>query len=257
MKKKDFFKKFFVKLIFIASIPFSANAFDGISFEKNILKASGSCDSNIVLQLFADESLEKSIYSAGVVCKDEKYYFSDDLSKWNVPEGEYAIVIDGEKTNVQSIEIKYEKQLLSNATVNQTNKQEEKKNKQSEVKQKEKSADVKFLEAFASFQQSILDMHSWLSKTEYPSWIKEGIDFTLNGIDELVVKISETLFSADSSQNETSDIEQETNDTEQETGDVGQEMENVQQEKGDTGQNVGNMGQNADETQQADNEQIQ
>lgn len=48
-------------------------------------------------------------------------------------------------------------------------------------------------------------MRTWLAETKYPSWVKTGIDGTLDGIDKLSGKISDMLFSADSPQGETAD----------------------------------------------------
>lgn len=178
-----------------------------ISFEKNNLSLSGVCENDVMVQLFADESMEKSAYSAGIKCENGNYEFSDDLSIWNIPEGNYAVVIDGNKNNVQNIDVKYEKKVLSEA---QTTEQPvetgtEKDDAEQAGQETQESADIKFLGAFAVFQQSILDMRTWLADTEYPSWVKTGIDGALDGVDKLAGTISDMLFSADSPQDETVD----------------------------------------------------
>lgn len=180
-----------------------------VSFDKNKLSLAGKCEKNITVQLFEDESLEKSAYSAGVKCENGKYEFSDDLSIWNIPEGNYALVINGDRANIQDIEVKYEKKVLSDAQ--KTEQSAEKGIQKDDVgpteQETQESADVKFLGAFAVFQQSILDMRTWLAETKYPSWAKSGIDGALDGIDKLAGKISDMLFSADSQQSETAQAE--------------------------------------------------
>lgn len=197
-----------ISLVFLFSFVFAGIASaEEASFDKNKLSLAGKCEKNITVQLFEDESLEKSAYSAGVKCENGEYEFSDDLSIWNIPEGNYALVIDGDKINVQNIDVKYEKKVLPDVqkTEQPVEKGTEKDNVDPAEQETQESADVKFLGAFAVFQQSILDMRTWLAQTKYPSWAKSGIDGALDGIDKLAGEISDLLFSADNPQSETTE----------------------------------------------------
>lgn len=91
MKKILFF-------IFILSFPLSLFAKEKYTFEstENVLKLSGGCSIDITLVLTALDDTKKSLYSSGTACKNGTFLFSDDLSQWNIPDGQYTLWVNGE-----------------------------------------------------------------------------------------------------------------------------------------------------------------
>lgn len=151
----------------------------------------GDCSSSLVkIDLFGKAEGKNPLYSGEVGCGEGKFYFSSDSFKEDIKAGNYIISVDGEKS-------------WNTVSIKSEDVGSDKKKEISRKQEKKENPDIKFLSAFAIFQQSILDMRTWLAETKYPSWVKTGIDGTLDGIDKLAGKISCMLFSADTPQNET------------------------------------------------------
>ncbi len=170
----------------LMAIPFGTKAAFVVSTAPNKVEAGGACSENVEIKLAQTNTPAKIVYSAGALCKDGKFSFSDDLTQWNLPEGNYNVIINGEKKS-DKITVKREN---ANAGKNQTT---------TSVQTEELgNPDTKFLGAFVKLQQSILDMHVWLAKTNYPSLLKTSIDVALDGIDIAVDNVSSLVLSGES-----------------------------------------------------------
>lgn len=181
-------------ILAILAVPFPICAAEGWAVMESgkMFSVQGGClNDTVKIAIFNKVEDKNPIDSYDAKCENGEFYFSSDLFKKEISTGNYFISVDGQM-NLNPVSIK-----------NADNKQTAKKIENNEKKQE--SSDVKFLGAFAVFQQSILDMRTWLAETKYPSWVKTGIDGTLDGIDKLSGKISDMLFSADSPQGETAD----------------------------------------------------
>ncbi len=90
-------KYFFFFLLFLLS-PLSLFAKEQYILQstENILKLSGSCSFDVKLVLTEITGEKKSIYSSGTPCKDGTFTFSDDLSIWNIADGQYVLWVNGE-----------------------------------------------------------------------------------------------------------------------------------------------------------------
>lgn len=82
---------------------------------KNKVDIEGECDgkAKVVTVYLVDKITNEQIYSGGVECKDGKFKFKDDLSKWNIPNGSYNLVVgDGQKErdlgHIEEFEVKDE-----------------------------------------------------------------------------------------------------------------------------------------------------
>ena len=97
--------------IFFAGGSFIAEAAVKISsdFKDGIIKVEGACEKDVLIELFSDKKMSEVIYSAGAACKGGKFSFSDNLTKWNIVEGSYILVVDGQRIKDKEIEVKKEK----------------------------------------------------------------------------------------------------------------------------------------------------
>jgi hypothetical protein len=198
-------KKIIYSLIFLSliSLPSLAKASFVASTSDNNVKIEGDCKENIKIEM-ADANDQKNIaYTSGVVCKDGKFIFSDNLVKWNMIEGKYAIFVDGKKigktvvldkgvTDVQSEQLQNENVKNSNELA--------KSEAASNTVVGEIGAENNFLQAFLNLQKSILDMRNTVSDTQYPGAIKTGITIVLDSMDSLVKKVTEYLWLAENTE---------------------------------------------------------
>ncbi len=188
----------FLGLFCIVSPEALAQTSWALNQEGSMVNIQGECnEKQTKIELFKNGESKDSLKTIIADCEDGKFFLSKDFSESEIPTGNYIVAVGGEKSqNLVSIVKKggiKSKNFLDNEVENKT--------------QEKESAELRFLDAFAVFQQSILDMRTWLAETKYPSWAKSGIDGALDGIDKLVGKISDMLFSADSQQSETAQAE--------------------------------------------------
>lgn len=213
-------KKIIAILVFVSAvaIPFGARASFSARVSQNNIEVEGSCSVNVLITLAKTDNPDKIVYSGGVLCQDGKFSFSDDLLKWNMEDGKYNLMVNGQKSG-KTVERK--EQILSvqdepaknpipvnsssqavTAPVAETPIDDSAiENAAAEPEPEEKAVDpdTKFLDAFVAFQQSLLDMRTWLVETKYPAIVKKSMDSALDGIDLVAGKISESLWSAEDS----------------------------------------------------------
>lgn len=225
------YKKIILSLIiaiFFPSISFAKGSW-ALMKEGSLVSLQGTCSEQIKLELFANENDENSAYQANVKCENGSFYFSKDFAKTDLTEGTYLVAVDGEKSqDTVAITKKAEKQL------------KQKDSEQTEIsKQKEDSGEIKFLSAFVSLQQSILDMHKWLDSTSYSKILKKSIGAILDGLDLVAGKLSKAVLSGEISEdNQSPQADKKNNQEQKEDVVVSQvpaeeisELQNFSQEK--------------------------
>lgn len=95
MKKLIYITQF---IIFGSVFLIHTTSVHAIGWEKkeagdNILFIEGSCDkADITIYLYPKDKTE-SVYSGSAECKDGKFSLKDDLGYWNLPKGEYKVVV--------------------------------------------------------------------------------------------------------------------------------------------------------------------
>lgn len=94
---KIFMKKIFF-LLFFLSLPFPLFAKEKYILQstENVLMLSGICSLDVKFALTLVNDGQKSVYSSGTPCKDGEFTFSDDLSQWNIPDGQYTLWVNGD-----------------------------------------------------------------------------------------------------------------------------------------------------------------
>lgn len=211
-------KKIITILAFVSAfvIPLGTRASFSARVSQNNIEINGDCSSNVLVTLAKTDNPDKIVYSGGVSCQEGKFSFADDLLKWNMEDGKYSIMVNGQKSG-KTVERK--ERILSvqdepaeNAVPSISSGQAvaapvaetaindpagENAAAEPEPEKETADPDTKFLDAFVAFQQSLLDMRIWLAETKYPAFIKKGIDSALDGIDLVAGKISESLWSSD------------------------------------------------------------
>ena len=177
-------------VIAIALLPSIAAADSGWKLleNKNTVIIEGVCARNVKIELYPDGKGEP-VYSSSVDCENGRFEFSDNLLQWsNLKDGEYEVSVNGDVQNIKKIKI--ERPVIQNNPV-------QAKEVRAAAPEASMSPQNKFLEAFVSLQQSILDMRAWLSETNYSAFIKAGINLALNGVDHAVGKVSELVLSGE------------------------------------------------------------
>lgn len=189
------------KIIIITALllfPFGVFAKENwkLNERKNVLSIEGECQkkASIKIELYSVGKGEP-VYSSGAVCGDGKFEFSDNLLQWkNLTDGDYEVVVDGDVKNIENIKIERPVQ----ESVSHENIQIENANVNAVKKEEVKSPEIKFLGAFITLQQTILDMRNWLAETKYPSFVKTSIGIALSGVDLAVGRVSELVLSTES-----------------------------------------------------------
>jgi hypothetical protein len=171
--------------------------------EGSAISFQGDCAGNQAkIEFFSNEKDKNPAKTIDTDCTNGKFFHAADFSKSDLPEGNYIIAIDGEKSqNVVSV-MKSENITKKNLNNMQSQPQVE-------------SPEIKFLNAFVSVQQSILDMRSWLVQTNYPDLVKKALGGALDGVDFAIGKVSELVLSAESGNTTAKDDTADTAKTEQ------------------------------------------
>lgn len=86
-----------VLLILIIYPSLTKAAYVAFSSQNNF-EVSGDCSANIKIELIETAKQNRVAYSSGAACANGKFSFSDDLLKWNLPEGNYTLLVNGNKS---------------------------------------------------------------------------------------------------------------------------------------------------------------
>lgn len=150
----------------------------------------GECDNTQVkIELFGKTDDNKPVYVKEVECVNGKFSFSKDFLQTDLPQGNYIVAVDDEKSqNVVAL-------------TKQKNNVSEKKVAANNMVSKTEDPETNFLAAFVSLQQSILDMRTWLAQTKYPDLFKKTVVVALNGVDLAVGKVSNLISDEENSDN--------------------------------------------------------
>jgi hypothetical protein len=156
---------------------------------KNKIVLTGTCSGgDVSFSLFSKDS-GKEAYSSGVHCENGKFNFTDNLLQWaGMTDGEYTLVVNDDKQNTRDVSLERPSQTDVAPAVD-TSADSSISEKNSDDKATD-NPETKFLGAFVTLQQSILDMRSWLVQTKYPAFVKSSLGGALDGIDFAVGKLS-------------------------------------------------------------------
>jgi len=165
-----------------------------VCLSQNEIGLEGDCSTkNITIALAETENPENVVYSGGARCNGNSFSFYDDLSKWDIENGEYALIVNGEKTNKT---IKRQKNLFAVQTDFEESVVLGTENNPGES---DYNSDARFLEAYASFQESLVDMQTWVGSTRYPVLVKSGIELAIDGIIAVSGRITDLVWSGENS----------------------------------------------------------
>lgn len=89
-------KVIFVSIFLLLPFPLFAKEKYILQSTENVLMLSGACSIEVKFVLTPVNDTKKSVYSSGTSCKEGKFSFSDDLSQWNIPDGQYTLWVNGE-----------------------------------------------------------------------------------------------------------------------------------------------------------------
>lgn len=190
-----------ISIISIALVrPGLAKAAYTASVSQNNIKVTGDCSANVLITLAKANNPGKIVYSGGAICAEKKFYFSDNLLKWEVEDGKYNIMVNGQKSGktverkkmtleIQSDDLETPPKIVNGSS------------------EKQNSPDVIFLKALADLQKSLLDMQVAVSQTTYPQIVKNSLEATLDSLQVMAAKVVDILWSIDSPDSDSSEKE--------------------------------------------------
>ncbi|HSX39200.1 MAG TPA: hypothetical protein VLI92_01255 [Candidatus Saccharimonadales bacterium] len=75
------------------------------SNQDNVISLEGTCDGSDLKVSLYPQGKKDLAYSAGIKCDNGIFKYSDDLTKWNLKEGDYDIVIDQDTSHKEEITV--------------------------------------------------------------------------------------------------------------------------------------------------------
>lgn len=182
-----------ITVLFLGVLPFTALAEGSWATkeEGGYFFIEGGCTGKKVkIEFFSREENREPNLKFDIPCERGHFFSRENLQKKKLPVGNYILAVDGEKT-----------QTLVSVTEEKSRESENNAERMLEQSAGAASADSMFLNALVDFQQSVLDMQTWLSETKYSGIIKDSLGSILDGIQILSAKISDLLWSADNPEN--------------------------------------------------------
>ncbi|MDO8241288.1 MAG: hypothetical protein Q7T51_04905 [Candidatus Moranbacteria bacterium] len=187
-------KIIFITILFLCPMGVFAKGSWNLVENRNTLLITGACfDKQVKIDLY-EKNKGEAVYTSGAMCKDGKFEFSDNLLQWkSLKDGEYELLVNDDESNVGKVFIarpveKPAAQVEKSAVATQSV-------EASVIEDVPVDPETKFLGAFVSLQQSILDMREWLDQTSYPKVLKSSIGLGLDGMDLAVGKVSDLVLS--------------------------------------------------------------
>jgi hypothetical protein len=182
------------------SSPFVSQAASDIQFlsTENIIEMKGGCNSDVRIELYEGDNYElEPIYTATAPCNGDTFQISDDVLRWDIPEGTYKLVIDGERESVQNFLLK-EPEMTMEETVNR---EAIANNLPSELSKSAndifESAQASFGEKLYAMQTDFLTMQTALKDTTYPDFIKIGLGASLGLMGSTLEQLADTFFAVE------------------------------------------------------------
>ncbi len=185
--------------LFLFGILAPLTAHGAVSFEllsqQNTLEMKGVCAGDVKIELYEGTNFEADpSYVATAPCVNDSFTLSDDLTRWAIPEGNYKLVVDGERTSIKGFAIKPVEMSKEEAV----NRELIAKGLPGEMAL---SADQVFENAQASFseklyglQLDLVTMQGSLKDTTYPDFIKTGLGGALGLVETTLAKLNEVFF---------------------------------------------------------------
>jgi hypothetical protein len=192
-------QKVFLSVAIFTSImiPLSAEAASDIQFlsTENIIELKGACLTDVRVELYESENYEvEPIYTATVPCTNDNFQVSDDVLRWDIPEGTYKLVVDGERATVQNFLLKEPVMTIEE----RVNREAIANNLPSELSKSAndifESAQASFGEKLYAMQTDFLTMQTVLKDTTYPDFIKVGLGASLGFVGSALENVANAFF---------------------------------------------------------------
>ncbi len=188
------------KLLFISLLALTPSLVKGVSSwellsAENNIEIKGLCTTDVRVELYEGNNFEVDpIYVATAPCTNDTFVLSDDVLRWDIPEGMYKLVVDGERATVKDFTVK--EIVMTKEEV--VNRELLAKGLPGEIAL---SADQVFENAQASFGQKLysletdlVTMQEALKDTTYPNFIKIGLGGALSIVEGATKKLGEAFF---------------------------------------------------------------
>ena len=163
--------------------------------EENNLTLTGSCDSDVHIELYESENFEVDpVYTAVAPCIDGEFGHDDDLLKWNIPDGEYKLVVESDRHTVRSFIIKEPPVTTEEAVVREAREKGLPEEVGFTTDQVFENAQNNFAQKLYSLETDLITMQESLKDTSYPEFIKIGLGGALSVVETATQKLSEAFF---------------------------------------------------------------
>lgn len=162
---------------------------------ENNLTLKGSCESDVHIELYESENFEVDpVYTAVAPCIDGEFGHDDDLLKWNIPDGEYRLVVESDRHTVQNFIVKEPPVTTEEAVAREARE----KGLPAEIgftaDQVFENAQNSFAQKLYSLETDLITMQESLKDTSYPEFIKIGLGGALSVVETATQKLSEAFF---------------------------------------------------------------
>lgn len=172
----------------------AASSWELLSAENNI-ELKGVCVADVRVELYEGNNFEVDpVYVATAPCVNDAFGLSDDVLRWDIPEGTYKLVVDGERGTIKDFTVK--EIVMTQEEV--VNRELLAKGLPGEIAL---SADQVFENAQASFseklyglQLDLVTMQVSLKDTSYPVFIKTPLGGALGVVESTLAKLNEAFF---------------------------------------------------------------
>ena len=185
---------FFLSLL---SLPLqvSADVRWELQSEENNLTLSGSCDSDVHIELYESENFElEPLYTATAACSNNTFAHDDNLLKWDIADGEYKLVVESDRHTVRNFIIKEPPVTTEEAVAREARE----KGLPAEVgftaNQVFENAQASFGTKLYSLETDLITMQEALKDTTYPEFIKIGLNGALGIVEGATRKLADAFF---------------------------------------------------------------
>ena len=163
--------------------------------EENQLTLTGSCDTDVHIELYESENFELDpLYTAVAPCTDGAFVHDDNLLKWGIADGQYKLVVESDRHTVRDFTLKEPPVTTEEAIAREAREKGLPTDVGLSANQIFESAQASFGAKLYSLETDLITMQESLKDTTYPDFIKIGLGGALSGVEALTKKLSEAFF---------------------------------------------------------------
>lgn len=190
---------FLVASLFLFALPAKADLRFELQSDKNQLTLSGSCDTDVHIELYEGENFEVDpLYTAVAPCANGTFAHDDNLLKWGIADGQYKLVVEGDRHTIRDFTVKEPPVTTEEAVAREAREKGLSGDIGLSADQIFENAQASFGAKLYSLETDLITMQESLKDTSYPDFIKIGLSGALSTVEVLTKKLEETFFAVES-----------------------------------------------------------